>query len=37
MATQPIDDWPEALILLGDQLYADELRRRRRLAGRRPG
>jgi hypothetical protein len=25
MATQPIDDWPEALILLGDQLYADEL------------
>ena len=39
MATQPIDDWPEALILLGDQLYADELtpETRRRLAGRRPG
>ena len=37
MATQPIDDWPEALILLGDQLYADELtpESRRRLAGRR--
>ncbi|MDT5185850.1 MAG: hypothetical protein QOI29_4008 [Mycobacterium sp.] len=39
MATQPIDDWPEALILLGDQLYADELtpESRRRLAGRRTG
>ncbi|RUP06305.1 MAG: alkaline phosphatase family protein [Mycobacterium sp.] len=37
MATEPIDDWPEALILLGDQLYADELtpEARRRLAGRR--
>src|SRR5258707_7105513 len=37
MATQPIDDWPEALILLGDQLYADELtpESRRRLATRR--
>lgn len=37
MATQPVDDWPEALILLGDQLYADELtpESRRRLAGRR--
>lgn len=37
MATQPTDDWPEALILLGDQLYADELtpEARRRLAGRR--
>ena len=37
MATQPIDDWPEVLILLGDQLYADELtpESRRRLAGRR--
>jgi hypothetical protein len=37
MATQPIDDWPEALILLGDQLYADELtpETRRRLMGRR--
>ncbi|MHC9293182.1 alkaline phosphatase D family protein [Mycobacterium sp. LTG2003] len=38
MATQPMDDWPEALILLGDQLYADELtpEARRRLTGRRP-
>jgi phosphodiesterase/alkaline phosphatase D-like protein len=38
MATYPIDDWPDALILLGDQLYADELtpETRRRLAGRRP-
>jgi PhoD-like phosphatase len=37
MATQPIEDWPEALILLGDQLYADELtpESRRRLSGRR--
>ena len=37
MATQPIDEWPEALILLGDQLYADELtpETRRRLASRR--
>ncbi|PJE23394.1 MAG: phosphodiesterase [Mycobacterium sp.] len=37
MATQPVDDWPEALILLGDQLYADELtpEARQRLAGRR--
>jgi phosphodiesterase/alkaline phosphatase D-like protein len=37
MATRPIEDWPEALILLGDQLYADELtpESRRRLAGRR--
>jgi phosphodiesterase/alkaline phosphatase D-like protein len=25
MAQQPIDAWPDALILLGDQLYADEL------------
>ena len=38
MAEHPIDDWPEALILLGDQLYADELtpEMRQRLAGRRP-
>ena len=38
MAKHPIDDWPEALILLGDQLYADELtpETRQRLAGRRP-
>ncbi len=37
MAALPMDDWPEALILLGDQLYADELtpEARRRLAGRR--
>ena len=37
MASLPIDEWPEALILLGDQLYADELtpESRRRLAGRR--
>ena len=25
MAGRPIDEWPDALILLGDQLYADEL------------
>ncbi|HET7667740.1 MAG TPA: alkaline phosphatase D family protein [Mycobacterium sp.] len=25
MAERPIDQWPDALILLGDQLYADEL------------
>ena len=25
MADCPIDEWPDALILLGDQLYADEL------------
>jgi phosphodiesterase/alkaline phosphatase D-like protein len=25
MAHRPIDEWPDALILLGDQLYADEL------------
>ena len=25
MAGLPIDEWPDALILLGDQLYADEL------------
>ena len=37
MAKHPIHDWPAALILLGDQLYADELtpETRRRLAGRR--
>jgi phosphodiesterase/alkaline phosphatase D-like protein len=37
MAAIPIEHWPEALILLGDQLYADELTPevRRRLAGRR--
>jgi phosphodiesterase/alkaline phosphatase D-like protein len=37
MAGQPVGDWPDALILLGDQLYADELtpETRRRVAGRR--
>lgn len=37
MATQPVDDWPEVLILLGDQLYTDELtpEARRHLASRR--
>src|SRR5690242_16047249 len=25
MAGLPVDEWPDALILLGDQLYADEL------------
>lgn len=37
MATLPVGEWPEALILLGDQLYADELtpESRRRMAGRR--
>ena len=37
MASQPIDAWPEVLILLGDQLYADELtpESRRRIARRR--
>ncbi len=37
MAGQPIDQWPDALILLGDQLYADELPpdEQRRVAGRR--
>jgi hypothetical protein len=45
MAGCPIDEWPDALILLGDQLYADELppdeqrrvnRRRRSRHGDRP-
>ncbi|MDV3129114.1 alkaline phosphatase family protein [Mycobacterium sp. 21AC1] len=33
----PVEEWPDALILLGDQVYADELtpESRRRLAGRR--
>jgi hypothetical protein len=37
MRDLPIDDWPDALILLGDQLYADELPpdEVRRVAGRR--
>jgi phosphodiesterase/alkaline phosphatase D-like protein len=35
----PVDQWPDALILLGDQVYADELTpdARRHLAGRRSG
>jgi phosphodiesterase/alkaline phosphatase D-like protein len=39
MATEPTDRWPDALILLGDQVYADELppRVRRSLAARRLG
>ena len=46
MVDRPIDEWPDALILLGDQLYADELppdeedrvkrRRRRSRHGDRP-
>ncbi len=37
MAGRPNDEWPDALILLGDQVYADELtpEARRHLAGRR--
>jgi phosphodiesterase/alkaline phosphatase D-like protein len=37
LAEKPVDDWPDALILLGDQLYADELTpdTRQRVAGRR--
>ena len=37
MAGLPVREWPDALILLGDQLYADELtpETRRRLTGRR--
>lgn len=33
----PVEDWPDALLLLGDQVYADELtpEARRHLAGRR--
>jgi len=33
----PVDEWPDALLLLGDQVYADELtpEARRHLAGRR--
>ncbi|MGE2833600.1 alkaline phosphatase D family protein [Mycobacterium sp. SMC-4] len=35
--TMPVEEWPDALLLLGDQVYADELtpEARRRLAGRR--
>jgi phosphodiesterase/alkaline phosphatase D-like protein len=37
MATRPHDEWADALLLLGDQVYADELtpKVRRRIAGRR--
>ncbi|MBJ7337486.1 alkaline phosphatase D family protein [Mycolicibacterium sp.] len=37
LPTIPVDEWPDALILLGDQVYADELtpESRRHLAGRR--
>jgi phosphodiesterase/alkaline phosphatase D-like protein len=37
MSRLPPDDWPDALLLLGDQVYADELtpQNRRRIAGRR--
>ncbi|SHK16281.1 PhoD-like phosphatase [Pseudonocardia thermophila] len=36
MARGPVEEWPEALLLLGDQVYADELtpQHRRRLAAR---
>jgi PhoD-like phosphatase len=37
MAAQPVEEWPDAVLLLGDQVYADELTpaNRRRIAGRR--
>lgn len=37
LTSLPFDEWPDALILLGDQVYADELtpEARRRLAGKR--
>jgi PhoD-like phosphatase len=37
MSRRPPDEWPDALLLLGDQVYADELtpQNRRRIAGRR--
>jgi phosphodiesterase/alkaline phosphatase D-like protein len=37
MRDLPPDEWPDALLLLGDQVYADELtpQNRRRIAGRR--
>ncbi|MDT5335059.1 MAG: hypothetical protein QOD90_564 [Mycobacterium sp.] len=37
LPTMPVDEWPDALVLLGDQVYADELtpEARRHLAGRR--
>lgn len=37
LTTTPAEEWPDALVLLGDQVYADELtpQARRHLAGRR--
>ena len=37
LTAMPVDEWPDALLLLGDQVYADELtpEARRHLAGRR--
>ena len=37
MSRRPPEEWPDALVLLGDQVYADELtpQNRRRIAGRR--
>jgi phosphodiesterase/alkaline phosphatase D-like protein len=37
MVGRPLEEWPDALLLLGDQVYADELtpQNRRRIAGRR--
>jgi hypothetical protein len=37
LSRQPREEWPDALLLLGDQVYADELtpQNRRRIAGRR--
>lgn len=39
MARRPVDEWPDVLVLLGDQVYADELtpQARAHLAGRRQG
>ena len=39
LTTAPVEEWPDALVLLGDQVYADELTpaARRHLAGRRSG
>ncbi len=36
LTTTPVEEWPDALLLLGDQVYADELtpEARRHLAGR---
>ncbi|MET0699177.1 MAG: alkaline phosphatase D family protein [Mycobacterium sp.] len=39
LITTPVGEWPDALVLLGDQVYADELtpEARQHLAGRRSG